>query len=74
MLVVHEQLKNGWLDVFLAFREHEIEKFITNLEDLKSGRINHFHIRRDDFSPNEGIADIEISLLRDEENDNMQVE
>lgn len=58
-----EAFKSGWIGIALGISEQEIDLLIERLESLRSGRIQHFHLRRDDFSGDPGIADIEISVM-----------
>ena len=68
-----EDFKTGWFGLQLAFRPEEIDKLIANLQELKAGGLGHFHFRRDDWDDVPGAADVEISLLGPEEQDNMNV-
>jgi hypothetical protein len=69
-----ESPATGWMSVSFAFRESEIDALIKRLEDLKAGRVGHFHFRNDDFSGAEGVADVELSLMGVDESDNMAIE
>jgi hypothetical protein len=73
MLTILEKHKSGWVGISFAFRRKDIDALIEHLIALKSGQINHFHFRTDDFSKEEGIADVEISLQEENEADNMWI-
>jgi hypothetical protein len=70
----YETLKDGWVGLTIAVGTQEIEVLIERLRALKSGEIQHFHFRCDDFSADAGVADVEISLKGENECDNMSVE
>jgi len=57
-----EKFESGWIGLSLALTKSQIDSLIARLCELKEEKIGHFHIRSDDFSPEIGIADIELSL------------
>ena len=69
-----DKFKSGWVGFSLAFSKKEIELLLLRFDELTSGKINHFHLRNDDFSSDEGVADIEISLVGDNEENNMIID
>lgn len=69
-----EKFDSGWVGVSLALSTDEIELLLQRLASLKSGDITHFHLRSDDFSPCEGIADIEFCLIGEQEPNNMVID
>ena len=69
-----EKFDSGWVGVSLALSSEEVEVLIQRLRELKSGEINHFHLRNKDFTLTEGIADIEITTMGKEELDNMTID
>jgi len=69
-----EKFDSGWVALSLALGEVEIDVLIRRLEELKSGELKHFHIRNDDFSLDEGVSDIEISIAGKGEQNNMMIE
>lgn len=68
-----EAFKTGWFGLHLRFRPEEIDKLIASLQELKAGELEHFHFRRDDWECMPGIADVELSVLGANEQDNMEV-
>ena len=68
-----EDFKIGWFGLQLAFRPDEIDRLIANLQELKAGTLGHFHFRKDHWDEATGVADIELSLLGPDEQDNMTV-
>lgn len=69
-----EKFESGWVGVSLALATDEIELLIQRLNSLKSGNITHFHLRNEDFTPSEGMADIEFTLIGSGEPDNMVID
>ena len=69
-----EKFDSGWVGLSLALNVSEIEALITRLRNLSSGDIGHFHIRNDDFSADEGVADIEISMIVDMGHGSLSIE
>ena len=66
----------GWIGLSIAMKSDEIDVLIRRLTEVKAGSCDHFHFRTDDFSADEGTADVEWRLLDDddEEPDNMSIE
>ena len=64
----------GWVSISLSFSDEEVERLIHRLRKLKSGKAGHFHFRTDDFGSDEGISDIECSLMGDSDSANMTLE
>lgn len=74
MFAQFEKFSSGWIGISLAINNEQISELILRLNELKSGRLKHFHFRTSDFSAEQGIADIEISVLPDEASSNMTIE
>ena len=60
--------------VTLALRSDEVTELIRCLEQLRDGNLEHFHIRCNDFKPDRGIGDIELSLMGPTDNGNMSID
>ncbi len=69
-----KKFDSGWVGLSLALDVAEVEALISKLRELSSGEIGHFHIRNDDLSGEEGVADIEISMSVDVGCENMSIE
>lgn len=69
-----ERFESGWLGISIALRDEEIDLLLRRLTQLKSGDIRHFHLRNDDFHSDEGVADIEITTIGEQEQDNMTID
>lgn len=69
-----EKFDSGWIDISLALATEEIDLLLRRLNALKSGEITHFHLRNEDFSLSEGIADIEITTIGEGELNNMKID
>lgn len=67
-------LETGWVSVSLAVRPDEVDKLIDTLRLLKDGEVSHFHLRCDDFEPETGLADVEVSLMGSTEVSNMSID
>ncbi|WP_154662426.1 hypothetical protein [Solimonas flava] len=74
MIVRHEKFNSGWIGLAVELTASDIERMIKKLSDLKDGRLQHFHWRTDDFSKNEGVADVEFSLGTHAGHGNMEIE
>ncbi|WP_145170667.1 hypothetical protein [Rubripirellula lacrimiformis] len=61
MNVVLEKFDSGWVGLSLALGRSEIDVLIQKLNELKSGELDHFHFRCDNFDASEGVADFEIT-------------
>jgi hypothetical protein len=69
-----EKFDSGWVGLSLTLDVSEIEALMIRLQKLSSGEIGHFHIRNDDFSAEEGVADIEISMSADMGHGSLSIE
>lgn len=69
-----ETFESGWCGISLALAPDEIELLLRRLAELRSGSVNHFHMRTDDFSPDKGVADIEFTILGEGESNNMSID
>ena len=69
-----EQHDSGWVSLQFLFRPEEIDRLIESLQDLRAGRLGHFHFRCDDFDDSPGVADVEFSTLSSNETENLQIE
>jgi hypothetical protein len=59
MNVELELFDSGWVDFSVALRQEEIGLLIDRLNELKVGKIKHFHFyRTGDFEVKNGVADI----------------
>ena len=58
----------------MALSQEEIELLIRRLSQLKLSEITHFHLRNEIWENGEGVADIEITLVGNEETDNMIID
>ena len=69
-----ESFESGWIGITAGLRRGEIDQLIDLLADLRDGRLDHFHTHAlfDADSP-AMVADIEISLADDDEDDNMRL-
>ncbi len=68
-----EKFNSGWVGVSIALSEEEIDVLIQKLNQLKNDQVKHFHFRNEDFNSEEGVADIEITMIN-EKDDNMIIE
>jgi len=66
-----EKFESGWIGIGFALRPDEVDEMIALLTSLKTGKLDHFHLRNDDFSGDEGIADVEFSIKGVGEADNL---
>ena len=57
-----------------ALSENDVDALIERLNALKRGETGHFHFRTSDFSKNEGVADVEFSMIGKMESENMTIE
>jgi hypothetical protein len=73
MNVKIEKFDSGWMGISLALGKEEIELFVRRLNKLKAGEIGHFHFRNENFGPDEGVADIEITTIGKDDVDNMVI-
>jgi len=74
MNVKLEKFDSGWVTLSIALGKEEIELLIRRLNELKSGGLGHFHFfRNDDCEAAEGVADIEITTIGEDEADNMLI-
>ena len=64
--------KTGWFGICLVLRQKEIAELKECLDQLATGEVDHFHCSGDCNGPS-GIADIEFSMLDDDETDNMKI-
>ncbi|GHC14359.1 hypothetical protein [Cerasicoccus arenae] len=69
-----EHFSGGLSGISFSFREHEIDLLIERLQALKSRKIGHFHFRSDSFESEQGIADVELSMMGEHEDDEMSIE
>ena len=69
-----EKFDSGWVGLSLALRAEEIDLLLRRLNELKSGDIKHFHFRNEDFESQEGVADIEITTIGEDEPSNMIID
>jgi hypothetical protein len=69
-----ETFDSGWVGLSLALGNEEIDLLLRRLNELKSGDINHFHLRNEDFESKEGMADIEITTMGKNEQNNMTID
>ena len=76
MKVELEKFESGWIGISIELKPEAIDDLIDRLETLKSGKIGHFHFRRDRFEEAVGGGDIEISMApqNSEIVDNMIIE
>ena len=68
-----ENFESGWVDVLLSLDESEVASLIELLNDLKDGKLGHFHLTATDFDGQQGIANVEFSMKGAEDEDNMIV-
>jgi len=73
MRYVLEHFESGWDGLGLALRPDEIDSLMQLLLSLKNGTQGHFHLATTDYSPREGLADVEFGLLGEGEMDNMAI-
>lgn len=64
--------ETGWAGISLVLSIEEIDKFRELLLLLKTGQLNHFHLRRNDWDSGPSIADIEIGIAKPDVPNNMQ--
>ena len=69
-----EKFNSGWIGLSIAFSVEDIDVMIERLNDLKSGSIDHFHFRNNDFEADSGVADIEVTRATEGDHDNMIIE
>lgn len=74
MIGEHELHTSGWVTLNFAFTPAEIDELIEQLQRLKAGELSHFHFRRDEFPEEPGIADVEISMMGEDEVSNMKLQ
>lgn len=74
MVVLSETHSSGWIGISMALSHEDIDGLIRALEKLKSGELEHFHIRRDEWPDEPMVSDIEISTQGEHEISNMYVE
>lgn len=74
MKITIDDFKTGWVGLSLAFRPQEIDLFIERLAALRSGNAGHFHCHATDFEGENGVADVEVSLMGEQEVDNLAIE
>jgi len=67
-----EELKTGVYQLYFRFRIQEVALLVQMLKNLEESG-NHFHIISDFTGPSE-IADVEISLMGSEEQDNLLID
>lgn len=58
-----DKFESGSVGVSLELRTEEIGQLIERLEQLRSSKIGHFHIRCDEFGSGSVLADIEFSVF-----------
>lgn len=73
MKAIHALLESGWISISLSLRSDEIDELIGCLHQLKAGSLSHFHLTRERWSGDGGIADVEFSVIGDEGADDMRV-
>jgi hypothetical protein len=73
MIAKLHDFKTGWHGISIALKPSEIAGLIDRLKQLESSKLGHFHFRSD-FSQDGGIGDVEISLMGDEERDNLTLD
>ena len=71
MNVSIEDFKTGWFGIQVGLTDSDITLLIERLQSLQQQR-NHFHFRRDDFTPASGISDVEL-YWTDETHSNMLI-
>lgn len=69
-----DKFKSGWVGLSFALRPTEIDQLTSMLSRLKNRDVGHFHFRNDDFSSQEGVADVEFSVMDEAERDNLKIE
>ncbi len=69
-----EKFESGWVGISLSLDSEEIKLLIRRLSALESRSITHFHLRNEDFTLSEGIADIEITTFGGSELSNMKID
>ena len=74
MNVKLEKFDSGWIGISLALTTEDIDSLLQRLNLLKLGELTHFHIRNDDFSRKEGVADIELTTIGEGESNNMVID
>jgi hypothetical protein len=74
MLVTTERFESGWHGISISLRPEEVIALIERLGELNEGFLGHFHIRRNSWSGDPGVADIEISLSGPSDQENMCLE
>ncbi len=71
MNVEFEDFGTGWIQVFLALKEDDIDSLIEMLKMLKDSPESHFHLASD-YEGESGVGDIEISIQGKDQKNNMQ--
>ena len=74
MNVILEKHDSGWVGLSIALGCSEIDALIARLNELKSGKLGHFHLRCDNFDADAGVADIEITTKGVGDLDNLKIE
>ncbi len=62
MKVTLESFDSGWSAITVEMTPRDIDLLIERLQALRGKQIGHFHWRRDDFSRDQGVADVEFSM------------
>jgi hypothetical protein len=74
MKIELEEFESGWAGLRIACKGHEIDELIRLLTALRNEQVGHFHCRSLFLeNENQGVADIEFSLLGECEVDNAAV-
>ncbi len=65
-----EKWKEGWQGISLGLSNHEIDHFITLLQEIRNNNDQHFHISSD-CKGEPGLGGIEIYVNVNTKEDNM---
>ena len=74
MKVEIDKFESGWVGLFIMVKPSEIDLLVSRLIELKSDALDHFHFRTCEYGREPGVADIEISLLGEDQSENMIIE
>jgi len=69
-----EKFDSGWIGVSLSLAPHEIDLLVERLNALRTGKVDHFHIRQNRWGPSAGVADIEFSLAEAGDTNELTIE
>ena len=68
-----DRFESGWLGLSFSLGTDEIDKLIGRLNDLKAGKVDHFHFRGDFDAETPGIGDVEISRKGPDDVDDLEI-